>query len=66
MLNLSPLQETILRLAASGLTNKQIASQLDMGLRTVELRLLECRNRLAIKEPRRLMAWAGKNLEGVL
>ena len=47
--NLTALQLTILRLAASGRTNQEIADQLDMGLRTVEQRICECKKALGLK-----------------
>ena len=61
--NLTTLQLTILRLACDGRTNQEIADALDMGLRTVELRLSECKKALGLKRERQLIAWAGRNLE---
>ena len=59
-------QLTILRLACDGRTNQEIADALDMGLRTVELRLAECRKALGLKRERQLIAWAGRNVEASL
>ena len=62
-MNLTALQLTILRLACDGRTNQEIADALDMGLRTVELRLSECRTALGLKRERQLIAWAGRTVE---
>ena len=62
-MNLTALQLTILRLAASGRTNQEIADALDMGLRTVEQRICECKKALGFTRERQLIAWAGRNVE---
>ncbi len=57
---LTPLEREVIRLAAQGLTNKQIGDELDVSWRTVEGRLqrayvkLDCLNRIqAVAEARR-------------
>lgn len=63
MPNLTTQQLTILRLACAGRTNQEIADQLDMGLRTVEQRICECKKALGFTRERQLIAWAGRSLE---
>jgi DNA-binding NarL/FixJ family response regulator len=55
---LTPRQKTILRLVAQGLTNREIASHLDISVRTVEVHRFNLMRRLRVRNVAQLLRQA--------
>ncbi len=54
----TPRQKEILRLVAQGLTNREIASQLDISIRTVEVHRFNLMRRLRVRNVAQLLRQA--------
>jgi predicted ATPase/class 3 adenylate cyclase/DNA-binding NarL/FixJ family response regulator len=59
---LSPREEEVIRLVASGLTNKEVASQLHLSVRTVESHVRNSLTKLGLANRTQLATWARARL----